>query len=85
MQDYTSKKAKMLDFFEPKPDYHYKGFKYMPEKVDDGDCIKIYHYAEHQYDTRPYHRRTYLLSGSSWVFLTYEEFVEKLEDKLNVE
>ncbi len=65
-------------------DYQYKGFKYAPEKVNDGDCIKIYHYAEHQFDTHPYHRRTYLLSGSSWNFLSYDEFIEKIKEKLNV-
>lgn len=72
-----------MDISRPEPSFEYKGFRYLPEKDDDGDCIKIIHYAQHQYDTHPYRSRTYVLNGSSWKYLTHEEFVEKMKDKLD--
>jgi len=66
------------------PSYTYKGFKYMPEKDNNDDCIKIIHYAEHQYDTHPYRKRTYVLQGSSWQYLTHDEFITKMKEKLDV-
>jgi len=64
------------------PNFEYKGFRYMPEKDNNGDCIKIIHYAQHQFDTHPY--RTYVLQGSSWQYLTHDEFISKMKAKLNV-
>lgn len=72
-----------MDILRPEPSFEYKGFRYLPEKDSDGDCIKIIHYAQHQYDTHPYRSRTYVLNGSSWKYLTHDEFVEKMKAKLN--
>jgi hypothetical protein len=65
--------------FGAQPEHSVKGFRYVVEHDTDPDdgTTKLWHFAEHQYDTHLGMRR-YRLNGRSFSFLDYDNFKEQV-------
>ena len=65
--------------FGAQPEHSMAGFRYVVEYDTDPDdgITKLWHFAQHQYDTRLGMRR-YKLKGRSFSFLDYDDFKEQV-------